>query len=238
MTGNLRLGVDIGGSHITAQLIEINTKQGIIESWTRDKVDTSATAEQIIDSWAKVIEMSLSFCKVNPNGIGIAMPGYMNYKMGICKIKGQGKYDALHGMDIKSLLANRLGYQKDKIHFMNDAASFLSGEMFAGSICGFREAIGLTLGTGLGTSHTENGIAKDSNLWRMPFKNGIAEDYISTRWFIKRFKELSGETIMDVKDLVYHYQQLPQFKALFDEFSQNLAAFLYLFIRKKCLLPL
>jgi len=227
------LGVDIGGSHITAQLIDLEKKEAIAESWSRGRLDPNASAEEIINSWAEIIEQSIEKSAIVPEKISIAMPGPMDYKRGICKIKDQEKYLSLYQKNIKELLANRLGYKTSNINFMNDAACFLKGELFTGSISEFDDAIGLTLGTGLGTSHTLNGSAYDSNLWKMPFLKGIAEDYISTRWFVKRFKELSGITIKDVKDLVDNYTENPFFKEVFAEFSYNLAVFIHKFIRKK-----
>jgi glucokinase len=67
----------------------------------------------------------------------------------------------------------------------------------------------------------------------MPFLKGIAEDYISTRWFVTRFEELAGVKINDVKDLVENYRDSPYFRSIFTEFSINLAKFIYKFVRKK-----
>ncbi len=227
------VGVDIAGSHITAELIDLVKKEKIEDTWVRDRLDSHAPAEEIINAWATTIEKSMQRYPVVPERINIAMPGPMDYKNGILKIKDQDKYQSLYNMNIKEMLAKRLNFDIDRITFNNDAACFLKGELFTGSLSGFEKAIGLTLGTGLGTSHVSNGKTHDSNLWKMPFLKGIAEDYISTRWFIKRFHELSGITVKDVKDLVENHQDSPHFKTVFTEFSENLANFIYKFIRKK-----
>ena len=229
---NIVMGVDIGGSHITALLIDIDKKEEISGTWFREKLDANASGVEIIDAWAVVIEKSIGSYPIIPLRINVAMPGPMDYHDGICKIKGQGKYEALYGLNIKKMLAGRLGLVLE-INFVNDAACFLKGELFSGSLNGVGQAIGLTLGTGLGTSHTEKGTVKDANLWKMPFLKGKAEDYISTRWFVKRFHEMTGITIADVKDLVDNYQHSPYFNAVFLEFSINLGKFLYKFIRIK-----
>ncbi|MES2418420.1 MAG: ROK family protein [Bacteroidota bacterium] len=226
------LGVDIGGSHITAALIDLVQKIEIKESWSRNRIDANASASEIINAWANTIENSMGLRAMLPSKINIAMPGPMNYKKGICKIKSQDKYNALYNLNIKAKLAERLDFDSKKINFINDAACFLKGEVFNGSLSGIDDAIGLTLGTGLGTSYYAKGKATDANLWKMPFMKGIAEDYISTRWFVKRFAELSGIVIKDVKELVEHHPGNPHFKQVFKEFSENLAGFLYKFIRK------
>lgn len=226
------LGVDIGGSHITATLIDLVQKIEIIESWSRARIDSTGSADEIINAWAYTIENSMGYRAIQPDKINIAMPGPMNYKMGICKIKDQDKYKALFNLNIKAKLAERLAFNPKKINFINDAACFIKGEVFNGSLSGVDDAIGLTLGTGLGTSYYTKGKAFDAKLWKMPFLKGIAEDYISTRWFVKRFAELSGITIKDVKELVEQHADSPHFKQIFKEFSENLASFLYKFIRR------
>jgi glucokinase len=45
--------------------------------------------------------------------IGISMPGPFDYENGICLIKGQNKYEALYGLYIKGLLADKLGIEPD-----------------------------------------------------------------------------------------------------------------------------
>lgn len=66
----------------------------------------------------------------------------------------------------------------------------------------------------------------------MPFKNSIAEDYISTRWFINRYQELSGSAIKDVKALAEIYETDEFAKSIFKEFGLNLALFIEEFIKK------
>ncbi|WEK17818.1 MAG: ROK family protein [Candidatus Pedobacter colombiensis] len=229
----LILSADIGGSHITAALVDLDKKKELSGTWSRTKLNSAGTSTEIINTWAETLEKSSIGHDLKSLKINIAMPGPMNYRSGICKIKDQGKYESLYNLNIKQMLASRLGIQPSAIHFINDAACFLKGEVFSGSLEGYDHAIGLTLGTGLGTSYLVNGKVVDSGLWCMPFLNGIAEDYISTRWFIKRFDELAGISIKDVKDLVDNHAGSPCFNTVFAEFSINLAGFIHKFIRKK-----
>lgn len=233
MTEKIILSADIGGSHITAALVDLERKIELKGTWSRSKINSEGNAAAIIDGWAKTLESASKDVDLKSLKINIAMPGPMNYQKGICKIKGQGKYAALYGLNIKEILAERLNVRPRSIRFINDAACFLQGEVFSGSLTGYGEAIGLTLGTGLGTSHIINGKATDSGLWNMPFLKGIAEDYISTRWFVLRFAELSGSTVKDVKDLIDNHVDSPHFKTIFAEFSLNLANFIHKFVRKK-----
>lgn len=227
------MGIDIGGSHITAALIDLDQKQIIDGTWVRDRINGRASTEEVIDSWSRSIHKVAEGYEGAFTNLHIAMPGPFAYKKGVSLIKNQDKYRSLYGKNIKDMLAAKLEISPSSINFMNDAACFLQGEVFTGSMNGYDHAIGLTLGTGLGTAEYVNGQARDADFWKMPFNKGIAEDYISTRWFIKRYFELSGEVIKDVRELVELHEGKPEFKEIFAEFSQNLASFLYKFIRKK-----
>ena len=113
---------------------------------------------------------------------------------------------------------------------MNDAGCFLQGEVFGGAAQGAQSAIGITLGTGLGSARFHNNIASDADLWCMPFKNSIAEDYLSTRWFVKRYRELSGQHVNNVKELIKLKTEEPYRQMVFNEFGSNLALFFAEFI--------
>lgn len=230
---NIILSADIGGSHITTAMLDLESKVELSSTLFRTKLDSTASADEVLSNWVNAIKNSIQGAGLVPAKICLAMPGPMDYKNGICLIESQDKYRALFNLNLKNALAERLGFDAENIHFSNDAACFLKGELFCGSLTGFDQAVGLTLGTGLGTAHTKNGVAHDANLWKMPFLDGIAEDYISTRWFTKRFNELSDDTVKDVKEIIDQHQQSNHFKVIFEEFSANLAKFLYQLVQSK-----
>ncbi|SOD12507.1 ROK family protein [Pedobacter xixiisoli] len=231
--GELVLSADIGGSHITTVMMDVENRIEVPDTWFRTRLDSTASAQEIIGNWSNAINTSIALKNITPSKICLAMPGPMDYKKGISLIQSQDKYRELYNLNLKDKLGERLNFNPKNIHFSNDAACFLKGELFCGSLSGFSEAIGLTLGTGLGTSHIEKGIAHDSNLWKMPFLDGIAEDYISTRWFTKRFEELTGKSVKDVKEIIDEHKNSDHFKTLFSEFSSNLAKFIYRFAQSK-----
>ncbi|EOR94972.1 ROK family member transcriptional repressor [Arcticibacter svalbardensis MN12-7] len=224
------MGVDIGGSHITAALVDLETKQILPKTWLRKHVDAHAEANAIIESWAELIINVFSHLKSGDKKIGIGIPGPLNYDTGVSFIKNQDKYDNLYGLNLKDLLSNKIEIPADHIRLMNDAASFLQGETFGGAGAHYDSAIGLTLGTGLGSSWYKKGVAHDADRWNHSFKDSIAEDYLSTRWFVQRYFQLSGKKVTDVKTLVSTAQSNPYIEQLFEEFGTNLAAFLNMFI--------
>ncbi len=219
-------GVDIGGSHITAALIDINTRQIIGTTKKRMEINSKGKAGDIFDSWSNLIKESFKAGHCEPTEIGIAMPGPFDYINGISYIRDQNKYDALYGLNVKEELAERLGIEVNQITLVNDAACFLEGELFAGTAMDYQRVLGLTLGTGLGSAWSLAGKTRDANLWCSPFYNGIAEDYLSTRWFIKRYAELTGNEVNDVKSIVIRVDEDIEILELFNEFGTNLANFL------------
>ncbi len=216
---------DIGGSHITAALVEAETGMVLHNTWQRNMVPATGTVDEIIDAWSRVITGCYVHQHSKPVKWGIAMPGPFDYESGISYIRGQNKYDALYGLNVKMLLADKLGIKKETIHFTNDAACFLQGEVVAGAAMSMNEVIGLTLGTGLGSATFQNGKVLDAGWWSMPFREGIAEDYLSTRWFTKRYRELSGNTIDNVRQLLEVSDRL-LLQNIFNEFGHNLGHFL------------
>ena len=80
------------------------------------------------------------------------------------------------------MLAAILTFNPHKINFMNDAARFLKGQLYSGSFEDYSKGIGLTLGTGLRSTMSQQNKVIDTNLWNMLFKDGIAEYNISTKW--------------------------------------------------------
>lgn len=227
------IGVDIGGSHISAARIDMDTAAVLHPYKVRRSVNAQAAAPEIIEAWAAAIREVAMDTPLDVVHLGIAMPGPFDYSEGISGMKGQGKYDALFGLNVRTLLAVALNVPERQIFFMNDAACFLQGEMFGGAGHGKRRAIGLTLGTGLGSAwYEEEAGAVDADLWRSPFRTGIAEDYLSTRWFISCYQQLSGRQVGNVKELLALRAQDRNADKVLDIFAVNLATFLLPLIKE------
>jgi glucokinase len=222
------IGADIGGSHITAAQVDLTSRQLIAPSVVRLPIDSMAAAQDVIDGWAKGIKQAMQQARFKK--ICVAMPGPFDYSAGICLISDQHKYPMLYGLNVKDLLAQALEIAEDDIYIANDAACFLQGEVFCGSVKGYQQVISVTLGTGLGTAVFENGSARSADLWNMPLNDGIAEDYLSTRWFVKRYAVLTGSHISGVKELAELATVKEGVKIMFNEFGNNLAVFLNRFI--------
>ena len=227
------LGVDIGGSHLTAALVNGNTKEFVAGSNTRIRVNSSGRAAEILNTWSSVINDIFKKYSVTQRRIGIAMPGPFDYENGISLIKGLDKYESLYKLNVKELLAQQVHILPSGIRMMNDAACFLRGEVYHGAAQGYDHVIGITLGTGTGTAIHHQGVTEDANLGPSHFMDSIADEYFSTRWFVKQYAERSGNTVKDVKALSELYAAEGNVKEIFSEFAKNLTIFLEEFVRKE-----
>ena len=227
-------GVDIGGSHITCGVVDTDKRILIQNSLIRQSVNADGAAEEIIDTWCKAIEQVLKLSPENITHIGIAMPGPFDYAQGISWMHNMNKFENLYGINIKQQLSEKLNLPKDHIFFRNDAEAFLAGEMACGAGRGFNNGIGITIGTGLGTAVHVKGKTKDVAMGvNTPFNEGVAEDYISTRWFVKRWLEVSKESISGVKEFTEIMKHDTRAQSIFSEFLGNLEKFIAIFIRKE-----
>lgn len=224
------LGVDIGGTHVTAALVDLQARKVLAHSWTRSPVNTHGTKEEIMRAWSSTIEEAT---KTNPlwsGKIGIAMPGPCNYEKGVSLIHDQDKLDALYQLNIKDLLAESLPVKAQDIRMMNDAGCFLKGEVYSGAAMGYKDAIGLTLGTGVGTARYHNGVANDADLWHIAFKGSMPEEYFTSRWFRKRYFDLTGEKVQGAKEIAAFADANPDARQVFQEYGETLAEFLAYFV--------
>src|SRR6218665_296643 len=200
-TDRIITGIDIGGSHITVCLVDLQSRTVIEGSELRHYVDSSAIANEVITSWAAPVQEVNKRAGFKPGRIGIAMPGPFDYEKGICLIKGLAKYEHLYGLNVKELLADPLGITAKHIRMVNDATAYLIGEHQLGCGKGAASVLGITLGTGLGSAWHMNGCLTDGDLYCFPFREGVAEDYVSTRRLLKAYAEQKGEKIESVREM-------------------------------------
>ncbi|BAP29330.1 ROK family member transcriptional repressor [Chryseobacterium sp. StRB126] len=221
------LGIDIGGSHITLAQVNPEKREIITSTYVREHVNSFDDRETIFSAWASAIEKGAHNLAKSDLLIGIAMPGPFDYENGISLME-QGKFiDILH-VNIKEELAKRLSISTKQIYFVNDAAAFMEGEVFGGCVQGFQKVFGVTLGTGLGTTFYNGELATDEDLWDSPFKESIFEDYLATRWFVKRYEELTGEQISGTKDLLDKPLEIQ--KQIFDEYADTFSEFVVKYV--------
>jgi glucokinase len=144
------IGIDLGGRNIKFAAI---TPQGEVLSRATaptydDNADWALTIRNLIDEVAQE-QGSAPLC------VGLSAPG-LAHPNGRSILWMQGRLEQVQGLDWTSYL----GFEKT-VTVLNDAQAALLGEIWLGAARGARNAILLTLGTGVG-----GGIVCDGNLLR------------------------------------------------------------------------
>ena len=242
MNRHIALGADIGGSHISCAAIDLLTGKILKETLTGREVNNQAQASVIIAIWADAVSEVMSRVpRGEVKGIGFAMPGPFDYVKGISYIRGVSKYENLYGVNITEAISNCLNVPQDfLIRFMNDASAFAVGEAWAGSAAKFDRSLSITLGTGFGSAFISNRIPivdgpdvpKLGCIYHIPYEDGIADDYFSTRWFMRRYKSITGKELSGVKELSELASGDKIVRDLFLEFGDKCALFLAPWLKK------
>lgn len=233
---NIAIGVDIGGSHITCRLIDPEHKTIVGETLVRKHVDSQASKEEILSIWCQAISEGKGTLKwTEIKGIGFAMPGPFDYPNGVGQFESVPKFQSLNGVNVRNELIERLALPAGiPVRFMNDAACFAIGESFFGQVAKHSRFLAITLGTGFGATFIkdhqpiagEDGLTDDGFLWYVPLGDGMADDHFSTRWFVNRYKKLSGKDLAGAKEISDQYHSDPIVRQIFSEFGNKLGTFL------------
>jgi glucokinase len=242
MNKNIAIGTDIGGSHISCVAIDLVSGKIIRDTLTERSVDNQAQASVIIGTWTQALSAVLEKVpRENVKGIGFAMPGPFDYVKGICYIRGVAKYENLYGLNVTDAISGSLGVHEDfLIRFMNDASAFAVGEAWAGSASRFNRSLSITFGTGFGSAFISKRIPivdgsevpKLGCIYHLPYKEGIADDYFSTRGLLTRYKKLSGKELSGVKELAAMAEKNKMVADLFTDFGDNAGLFLAPWLKK------
>lgn len=219
-------GIDIGGTHVTICLVDISKGELLQQSRTRISINPAMGKDEMIQTWARVILDSYEKVNIPVGKIGIAMPGPFDYQKGISYIKGLHKYESLYGENVKELLGTALGIEPGAILMMNDASAFLMGEQSMGAGVGYKNMVGITLGTGLGSAAYYNNCLEEGDLYCTDFKDAKAEDYLSARWLLGAYKKETGEQLEGVKVLADKVKSETIARQVFEEFGKNLGSVL------------
>lgn len=230
------IGIDIGGSHISCVAVDRVSQQIVKGTFKRDRLSHTDTAENVFKAWAKTINECLSDIGVeNVAGLGFAVPGPFNYQEGYSMM--EHKYPKIFKKHIPTELSKYLIKKELPMRFLNDASSFAVGVCWGGDGKDFDRVVAITLGTGFGSAYIQGGVpvvstdkvAPEGCFWHLPYKNGIADDYFSTRWFVNSYKSKTGIEVNGAKEIL---EKGEQFEEIFNEFGNNLGEFLAPWLQK------
>ena len=139
-----RLGIDLGGTNIVAGVVDENYE---IIAKASCKTNVPRPESEICDSMAEVAKKAVEKAKLTMDDIesvGIGVPGAVNPKTGVIEYSANLFF---HNWEVVEMMEERLG---KKVHIENDANAAALGEYLAGSAKGARNAVAITLGTGVG----------------------------------------------------------------------------------------
>jgi glucokinase len=239
---HIAIGIDIGGSHISCGAVDLRINQLIHGSCSEARVDNKASADQILIAWTSAIRQTLDAVgNEQVAGLGFAMPGPFDYVNGIALFERNEKYPNLYGIHVESEIRKRLALHDSlPVRFINDATAFAVAEAWIGVGQGITNLIALTLGTGFGSAFIMDGIPVPEGetvpemgcVWHLPFGEGIADDYFSTRWFEKSYLALTGKQVNGVKEISELFDSDEAARKLFIEYGTNMGDFLAPWIKK------
>lgn len=192
----MKIGIDIGGSHIGIGLVDNNGS--IIakeEKFLKDKNDIENQIEEFITE--KVIQMSLTY---DIEMVGIAIPGTVS-KNKIIKAVNLGIEDYDLARKLEKIL-------KIDVKLKNDAKCAALAEQKYGELANYDDSIFLCIGTGVGAAVIHDGkmiepddvpgfefshtiIQKDGELCNCG-KRGCFETYASLRRFKQKISDTFG----------------------------------------------
>ncbi|MEU5698223.1 ROK family protein [Streptomyces aurantiacus] len=188
--------LEIGGTHVTAALVDVAAGLPVAGSVVRGPVRADASAPEILDAFAEAARHIAA-----PDGAcwGIAMPGPFDYAAGIGAFRGIGKFESLHGVDVGAELRERLPRPR-AVSFLNDADAFAVGEHRSGAAAGRNRAVCVTLGTGVGSSFLHGGrpvtdgptVPPEGRAHRITVDGLPLEDVVSRRAIRARYAEAAG----------------------------------------------
>lgn len=236
------IGVDVGGTHISSAVVALNQKVLLEDTYATSHVANMEPKNNILETWSNCINKTLVASNGLPlTGIAFAMPGPFDYAKGIAKYPEGFKYGSLFGTDIEQGLTPLLNHKTIlPIRFMNDATSFAVGEAWLAESEGYKKQLCVTLGTGLGAGFIANGIPVTSGshvpsngiLWNIPHKDGIADDYFSSRGCVNAYAEVSGKTVKGVKEIADAFNNDSKAKQVMESFGNELGDFLSPWLKK------
>ncbi|MGO9340501.1 MAG: ROK family protein [Terracidiphilus sp.] len=222
--GTSVLVYDVGGSHVAAAVCHADTYrlEPVISAPHPDEPTSDAFVSVL---HALGIQASAGLDPVS--GAELAFPGPFDFEAGVSRMKHKLSY--LYGIDLRQGIASRFDWQPGQVRFLHDSAAFLLGEIGAGAAHGVARAVGITLGTGIGSAFAVDGrvltegygVPPGGEIWDLPYEGGIIEDSVSTRAIRGSYARRTGH-VREVAELAKAADFDPAAAEAFAEFGRHL----------------
>ena len=220
------VALDLGGTHVSAATVDVGSASVVPASRVREELAAGAGRVELL---GRIRAAALAAQSGRVDAAGVAVPGPFDYDRGISLL--EHKLESLYRVDLHAELASALSLPLQTVRFLNDAEAFLLGEWWAGAARGHDRAVGITIGTGLGSAFLEHGsivraggrVPPGGELYRVPFRNAPVEERISRRALLARYEAESVE-VVEIAQRARAGEQGA--RDAFDAFSADLTAFL------------
>jgi len=135
-----QVGIDLGGTAAKSGRI---THAGEILAEKTIEPGFADGPERVLDRLADLFrELG------GGDALGVGVPGLLDRERGL--VLSSPNLKGFSGLDVKSGLARRTGLAPERVHVENDANAAAVGELWLGAGRGERDALVVTLGTGIG----------------------------------------------------------------------------------------
>lgn len=197
-----RLLLDVGGTFLKAVAAD-GFGELLPASEFSVPMPSDGTRCEIVDALTAAVVRGAAFAASRGlalAGIGVAFPGPFDYAAGVPRMTH--KFRSIYGVSLAEVLHGLPEVGPDMpVSFMHDVNAVLAGELACGNACGYADAAVVTLGTGLGFAHCRGGEIRCSPLgspllpiYNRPYRDGIVEDWVSKRGFMRVYGEVTGRT--------------------------------------------
>lgn len=184
------LALDVGGTFIKSALFQNGS---LIRLLPQVPSCSNGTREEIASAIRTAVRQAGAVDR-----LAVSIPGPFDYKNGI--FRAEHKFAAVRNCSFSDFTGGLPAC------FIHDANAFLLGELLHGAGHGFLRVGAVTLGTGLGAAfavagdlqlNPEGSPAPQVSLWNRPYRDGIAEDYVSARALLKDYPAPGGKEVAE-----------------------------------------
>ncbi len=211
----------MGGSFLKyAVVVPTEEDHGTLEqTFTRlpmSDTNTRTVADVLSDALNAAFDAAEDL-HVQTTGIGVCTPGPFDWNHGVSLMLH--KFLSIRGRDLRALVWERVPRARNLgLRFLPDSQAFAEGERVYGAAKGWNRCLYVTLGTGIGSALSEGdriisgipGKSPDGAIWDAPYKEGIAEDYLSRRALLREYAKLTrnpdfrGMDVSEVSERARH----------------------------------
>jgi len=213
------IGVDLGGTNVRAGLVQ----NGKIVALDKRPISSHAKKEIVLE---EVCQSIATVFRKDVRGIGIDVPSLVDAEKGI--VFNVANIPSWKKVPLKKILEKRFGVP---VFVNNDAKCFALGEFHYGEGRGYKNVIGLIIGTGMGAGVILNGkLFSGTNggageIGHIPYKENEFEHFCSGRFFEREFG-LDGATL-DQRAIAGDRDAQEKLASFGDAFADAIMAILY-----------